>query len=89
MEFIEVSSIVIIVLGCIMVLGQIMITIATQARIEWKLIRLVVAVFMGLSVWAVYRFLNRYPDINVYDILILVFNVGLFLVGHAATKKVK
>jgi len=79
---------IIMIIGFSLIINMIIVTLKTKATIEWKVTRTLTTIFLALFFWAVYRFLNRYPNINLYDYLILLLNSGLFTIGYFTSKHI-
>ena len=75
--------------GGMLVVSCLLLTLIIKARIEWKLTRVSIIVFTSLFIWSIYRFIDRLSDVNIYDYLILAFNLGLFVVGYIVSRDVR
>lgn len=77
-----------IVLCFFLILDLILIIIDTSCKLEWKIVNIVNTVFLTLLLWSVNRLIGRIPNQNIFDYLIVFFNLGLFAIGNIASKKI-
>ncbi|RKD31190.1 hypothetical protein [Thermohalobacter berrensis] len=85
MDFLQLVNMVIGVVGVFLVLLMVILVSLTKATFEWKITRYLTAVFLGFSIWAIYRFLKLFPEVTIFDYLTLIFNIGLVIVSKYAS----
>jgi len=81
MKLVEIINYVIIVLYITLVVNSFFQLIKLEINIEYKIIKIATNVFMLLLIWSIYRFVNRIPEVNIYDYLIIILDGGLFIIS--------
>ncbi len=86
MDYLKILFILTSILGVILICDITIATIKANIVMEQKLIRIMTIIFLTLFLWSILRFLKRYSSVNMYDYMIIFFNLGLFVVGHLASR---
>lgn len=77
-----------LVLCGILVLDVILTTISSKYSFERKIVKFANTIFLVLLFLSVNRLVQKMPNINIFDYLIVVFNGGLFVVGTIASQNI-
>lgn len=77
-----------LVLCFFLILDVIMTILNSKYKLEWKIARITNTVFLALLFLSVNRLIERLPNNNIYDYLLVVFNGGLFVVGSLRSKNI-
>jgi len=71
-----------------LILDLIMTILNTKCNLDWKIAKIINTVFLSFFFISVNRLIGKLPNNNIYDYLLVVFNVGLFIVGNIKSKNI-
>lgn len=77
-----------LVLCCFLILDVIFTIVNSKYSFEWKIVKFANTFFLVLLFLSVNRLIQKMPNDNIFDYLIVVFNGGLFIVGTIASQNI-
>lgn len=81
MRLVDTLNYTIIIIYITLILNSFLSIFKIKMSLEKRIIKIAINVFMLLSIWSIYRLVNKIPDVNIYDYLIVILNSGLFIVS--------
>jgi membrane protein implicated in regulation of membrane protease activity len=89
MESLTLINIATVILIGTFFICTVLIIMLSDTRLEWKISRTMITVFAVLSLWALIRYITRLDKSNAFDLLIIVFNIGLLGIGYYTSRDIK
>ncbi|WP_352420073.1 hypothetical protein [Proteiniborus sp.] len=88
MVFLEMFYYATLVLCFFLILDEILTIINTKFRLEWKIAKVTNTIFLGLVFLSINRLIGKIPEKNIFDYLLVFFNLGLFVIGCITSRNI-